>query len=96
MSRIRIEGETTHPKDVITHDVVNAVIGRLASIKETIQAIDADLETFRKKYRLPDAKLMDLFNRGQLDDDEDYFAWEGSLKLRKQLVDEEAVLREVL
>jgi hypothetical protein len=96
MSRIRIEGETSHPKEVIARDVVNVVIGRLAAIKETLQSIDADLKIFHKKYKHSDEKFLELFNRGELGDDDDFFAWEGSLKLRKQLADEDAVLREVL
>ncbi len=96
MSRICIEGETNHPKDIIERDVTNVVIGRLAAIKETLQAIDADLSMFHKKHQLSDEKFLDLFNKGNFGDDDDFFVWEGSLKLRKQLLDEDAVLREVL
>nr|MDO8087673.1 hypothetical protein [Candidatus Sigynarchaeum springense] len=96
MSRIKIEGETSHPKEIIARDVVNAVIGRLAAIKETLKSIDADLATFHKKYKYSDEEFLDLFNKGELGDSDDFFAWEGSLRLRKQLVDEDAVLREVL
>jgi hypothetical protein len=96
MSRIRIDGETNHPKDVIARDVVNAVIGRLAAIKETVQAIDADITAFHKKYGYSNEEFLESFRRGDLGDDEDFFAWEGSIKLRQKMIEEEGNLREVL
>jgi len=96
MSRIRIEGETTVSKDIIARGVVNAVKGRLMAIKEEIQAIDKDIELLRKKHGIDDEDFMLKFTNGDLGDDEDFFVWESSLKLRKSLVDEQAALREAL
>jgi hypothetical protein len=96
MSRIRIEGHTNHPKEIIERDVIKVVISRLAAIKEALKAIDADLEKLQKKYQISDEKFLDLFHKGNLGDDEDYFTWEGSLQIREQLLVEDAVLREVL
>jgi hypothetical protein len=96
MSRIRIDGETAHPKEIITHDVINAVIGRLMAIKETLQAIEADLAAFQKRYGYSDDEFRIMFTRGDLGDEADFFAWDGSIRLREKMVEEDAILREVL
>ena len=96
MSRIRIEGVTTVSKELIARGVVNAVKGRLMAIKEEIQAIDKDMELLHKKYDLDDEEFLLKFGNGDLGDDEDFFLWESSLKLKKALVDEQAALSEAL
>ena len=96
MSRIRIEGETAHPKEIIAQDVLNAVIGRLAAIKETLKAIEEDITAFHEKYGYSDDEFLTMFSKGDLGDDDDFFVWEGSIKLHEKLIEEETILREVL
>jgi hypothetical protein len=96
MSRIRIEGETEYAKDIIERGVRNAVIDRLNAIKKEIQEINKDLDFFRRKYDLADEIFLESFKNGDLGDDEDYFAWEGSLQILARLEEEQSVLREAL
>jgi hypothetical protein len=94
MSRIRIEGETTYSKEVIAHGVMNAVKDRLTVIKQDIQELDIDLESFRRKCELSDENFLEKFENGELGDDEDFFIWESTIKLKQKLIEEQMVLRE--
>jgi len=94
MSRIRIAGETSVDKEKITKGILSVISGRLMTIKQEIRNIDADLELYRKKYCLTDDDFLQQFSDGNLGDEEDYFIWQGSLEVKKRLIEEEELLRE--
>ena len=96
MSKINIIGKTTHPKDQITKGILNIIKGRLMAIKEELTSIEKDLTQFREKYSLNDEDFLHKFKSGELGDNEDFFVWEGSLRLYEKLTAEETMLREVL
>jgi len=96
MAKINIKGETTHPKDLITKGIMNIIKGRLMAIKEELIAIEKDLAELRRYYNLSDDEFLQKFNNGELGDDEDFFLWEGSLRLHDTLKTEENLLRDVL
>jgi hypothetical protein len=67
------------------------------TIKEEIRAVDADLKYFQKRYNLNDEEFLPRFQSGELgDEEEDFFAWEGSIKIREKFIEEETRLREAL
>ena len=96
MSKINIIGNTNHPKDQIAKGISNLIRGRLMAIKEEILSIEDDLNIFKSKYKLNNKEFLQKFNNGELGDEEDFFIWEGSLRLHKKLKNEESILREVL
>jgi len=89
-------GKTTHPKEKITEEIMNIIRGRLMAIKEELISIEKDLTDFRSRYNLNDDNFLQKFNNGELGDNEDFFLWEGSLRLFDKLKTEESVLRDVL
>lgn len=96
VSKIDIIGKTTYPKDQITRGILNLIKGRLMAIKEELVSIEKDLTYFRGRYNLDDKEFLQKFNSGELGDHEDFFVWEGSLRLYEKLKDEESILREVV
>lgn len=96
MAKINIMGKTTHPKEKITEEIMNIIRGRLMAIKEELISIEKDLTDFRSRYNLNDDNFLQKFNNGELGDNEDFFLWEGSLRLFDKLKTEESVLRDVL
>ena len=96
LSKINIIGKTTYPKDQITKGILNIVKGRLMAIKEELLSIEKDLTSLRGRYNLDDKDFLQKFNNGELGDNEDFFVWEGSLRLFEKLKSEESILREVL
>lgn len=96
MSKIRIEGNTTFPKEVITNELVNIINGRLMTIEEELRGIGKDLEEFRTSHGMEDTDFLLKFENGELGDDEDFFLWESSLELRDNLKDERKILKEAL
>ena len=96
MSKIRIEGDTTFPKEVITNELVNIINGRLMTIEEELRGIEKDLENLRAKHGMDDRTFLSKFENGDLGDDEDFFVWESSLKLRDNLEDERRIIKEAL
>jgi len=96
LSKINIIGKTTHPKDQITKGILNIIKGRLMVIKEELASIEKDLTQFREKCSPNDEDFLQKFNSGELVDNEDFFVWEGSLRLYEKLKAEENMLREAL
>jgi len=96
VAKINIMGKTTHPKEKITEEIMNIIRGRLMAIKEELISIEKDLTDFRSRYNLNDDNFLQKFNNGELGDNEDFFLWEGSLRLFDKLKTEESVLRDVL
>ena len=85
MSKINIVGKTTYPKDQITKGIINIIKGRLMAIKEELISIEKDLTNFKSKYNFDENEFLQKFNGGELGDNEDFFIWEGSLKLYEKL-----------
>jgi hypothetical protein len=96
MSKIEIRGETHLPKEKISRQVENLVKERLHSIKEKIRNLDSNLDFFRRTYGLSDDEFMEAFQNGTLGDEEDYFAWKGSIQVLRALVEEQELLREAI
>ena len=96
MSKINIIGNTNHPKDQIAKGISNLIRGRLMAIKEELVAIENDLNNYKNKYNLNNEEFLQKFNDGELGDEEDFFIWEGSLRLHEKLKNEESILRDVL
>ena len=66
------------------------------AIKEELIAIENDLNNYKNKYNLTNEGFLQKFNNGELGDDEDFFVWEGTLRLYDKLKNEESILRDVL
>ena len=63
--------------------------------KELLE-IENELSFFTKKYSLDEEEFLDKFNKGTLGDDEDYFVWEGSINIKRKLLEEQKMLSELI
>jgi len=93
---VKIEGVSDPKRPKIESAVLELVKGRLMTIKGDLTQIDKDLASFSKKYRMQDVEFIKKFDDGSVGDDEDFFVWKGSIKLRLSLLEERDLLREIL
>lgn len=96
MSKINILGPITGDKTKLTHNLLNLVQGRIVTIQQELETIDNDIQKFQTKYHMSNDDFLAGWNNGDLGDDEDFFVWEGSLKMIPELTEEMNLLREVL
>ena len=54
------------------------------------------MNDFLKKYLINTETFVKKFNTGVLGDEEDFFVWEGSLKIKNTLIEEQKLLSEIL
>ncbi len=94
--KVKIIGETSADKIKIEQHIIELIKGRLNVIKEELKIIEEDLNFFTRKHNFTNEEFLDKFNHGVLGDDEEFFVWEGSLKLRNDLLEEESLLRDAL
>ena len=96
MSKIEINGPTSLPKEVLTNHLLELIQGRLITIQEEKSGIIHDIELFQKQYGYSDEIFLKKWDKGDLDDNQDFFIWESSLRLLKKLKEEEDILREIM
>ena len=96
MSKVKIEGVSDLIKPKIENAVLELVKGRLTTIKGDLTQIDKDLTSFSKKYLMTEDEFLKKFDDGSMGDDEDFFVWNGSIKIRLSLLEERDLLREIL
>lgn len=96
MSKIKIEGETKTEKAELEKKVVNLVKGRLIAIKKELESIKVDLDFLANKYSMTNDEFLKKFETGELGDDQDFFLWEGSVKMKNSFLKEQEELREIL
>ncbi|MFX1512169.1 MAG: hypothetical protein ACFFCQ_06255 [Promethearchaeota archaeon] len=96
MSKVKIIGETSIDKKKLEDNVVQLIKARLMSIKNELEEIDKDLIYFSRRYEMDSDEFIKKFNEGTIGDEEDYFIWEGSLKVRNKLLEEQRNLSEIV
>lgn len=96
MSKIAITGSTSKSKEVLEEQVIALVRTRLAKIKEELIELQNDISNFEKSHNLRSEEFQGQFMEGELSDLEDYFVWDGMLKLAEDLTLEQENLRELL
>lgn len=70
----------------------NVIAYQVAELKRAILNLRVDLKNFEEKYRLTSADFYKKFEKGKLDDREDYMLWAG---LQEMLEKNEKKLQEL-
>ena len=96
MSKVKVVGEKTIDKGILEEKIVDLIKERLVMIKKELLEINNELSFFTKKYSLDEEEFLDKFNKGTLGDDEDYFVWEGSINIKRKLLEEQKMLSELI
>ena len=96
MSKVKIIGETSIDKDILEAHITKLIKGRLMVIKTELTEINDELAYYTKRYQLANEEFLQKFNAGALGDEEDFFMWEGSLKVRRKLLEEQQMLSEII
>lgn len=86
MSKVKIIGETSIDKTIIEEYIEKLIRNRLIAIKKELDEINSDLKLFSKKYLINTEEFVKKFNDGKLGDQEDFFIWEGSIKVKNTLI----------
>ena len=50
----------------------------------------------QKNHLLGEEEFLDKFNKGTLGDEEDYFVWEGTINIKRKLLEEQKMLSELI
>ena len=96
MANIEILGEYNFPKEKITHEILELIHRRLEFISSEKQKMEGDLKKFHDLYQKSNDDFLHDFQNGKLGDQEDFFIWKASLKLLKDIIEEEKMLKELL
>lgn len=96
MSRIQIICENGTANQETTNSVLELVKGRIRAIDKELQALQADTDQFSTKYNLSNEHFLARFELGEMEDDEDFFVWQASIKLIKDLNTEKMMFRGIL
>ena len=96
MSKVKVVGDTSIDKRILEEVIADLIKERLVMIKKELLEIENELSFFTKKYSLDEEEFLDKFNKGTLGDDEDYFVWEGSINIKRKLLEEQKMLSELI
>jgi len=96
LSKVKIVGDTSIDKEILEEKVIDLIKERLIAIKKELNELEVDLSFYSKKYSLNEKEFNEQFANGILGDNEDYFLWEGSLKIKEKLIKEQKMLSELV
>lgn len=96
MSNIEILGKSTFPKERITQEILELIHRRLEYITIEQQKLTKDIHKFQNIYNKTDKEFLEDFRNGKMGDEQDFFIWKSSLKILKDLTEEESMLKDVL
>lgn len=96
MSNIEILGKFSFPKERITQEILELIHRRLEYITIEQENLTKDLTNFQSIYHKSNEEFLDDFTNGKMGDEQDFFIWKSSLKILKDLTEEEKMLKDLL
>ena len=96
MSNIEILGKSNFPKERITQEILELIHRRLEYIAIETENLTKELNNFQSIYHKSNEEFLEDFTTGKIGDEQDFFIWKSSLKILKDLTEEEKMLKDLL
>ncbi len=96
MANIELLGEFNFSKEKIIHEILELIHRRLEFIRSEKQKLKEDLKKFQVLYQKSNGEFLHDFQNGKLGDKEDFFIWNASLKILREITEENKLLKELV